>query len=58
MKGSLGTLEEKLANMHAKKKPFWTEKRGIMPVMKDERAVEGNVSRRCKIQRKKCKKGS
>jgi hypothetical protein len=57
MKGSLGTLEEKLANMHPKKKPFWTKKR-IIPVMKDERAVEGNVSRRSKIQRKKMQKGS
>jgi hypothetical protein len=57
MKGSLGTLEEKLANMHPKKNHFGQKKR-IMPVMKDERAVEGNVSRRSKIQRKKMQKGS
>lgn len=55
MKGSLGTLG-KLANMHAKK-TILDKKRGIMPVMKDEQAVEGNVSRRSKIQ-KEMQKGS
>lgn len=57
MKGSLGTLEEKIGEYACKKKTILDKKKRIMLVMKDEQAVKGDVSRRSKIQ-KEMQKGS
>ena len=57
MKGSLGTLEEKIGEYACKRKTILDKKKRIMLVMKDEQAVKGDVSRRSKIQ-KEMQKGS
>lgn len=57
MKGSLGTLEEKIGEYACKRKTILDKKKRIMLVMKDEQAVKGDVSRKSKIQ-KEMQKGS